>query len=121
MTDLSQEAVERVARQIDDCDDGCIRTDEEGRLASHSIAHLERRDAACLLRALRAEITRLETWASDSHVTELEAQLTEWKTSYRKCQDALVAKADRLFEVERERDEALRRIPTTLGAASTEP
>jgi len=27
----------------------------------------------------------------------------------------------RLAEVERERDEALRRIPTTLGAASTEP
>ena len=102
MTDLSQEAVERVARQIDDCDDGCIRTDEEGRLASHSIAHLERRDAACLLRALYQEAA-------------------EWKASYRKCQDALVAKADRLFEVERERDEAVRRIPITLGAASTEP
>ena len=42
-------------------------------------------EAAALLRFLWAEIERLRVWASDSHVTELEA---------------------RLAEVERERDEA---------------
>ena len=102
MTDLSQEVVERVAEQL------------EGPLPHHVC---EDPWYSCPLSAegsAGAAEQDLDPQKCYCYAEEVNVERTNAAALLR-------ALRGRLAEVERERDEALRRIPTTLGAASTEP